>query len=673
MTEFAPEVNGEQLLLDVTQALLTFEAPETLCQGALTLLAQALQADIALVYLHEEGDVFLCQAVVGHHPLLERYMQMVMRPGWQRLIHAGAWIGSEIPSPQWDGPEELNYVHLGARYLISVGLYAGERLLGTVSLLFQQPRPELRRLRVLGTIGVLWGTLLDRMRAQASTEAREVLLRAVTDQGTDLLTVLDDHGLIWYQSATVTKLLGHCAQDMLGQAALSYVHPEDAPLVAEQLSHLMALPGGTVSVTYRFRHVNGTYAWLESRGRNVLRGSEFYGLVIHSRHVGEQVAAQAFLERRVQELTLMSATTQALNGAHTTQQVAQKVVNLIGHQLHFPFVSLSRLLESRVLEPLARHDLGEFEASWPPTSPLGMELIGKSAVQAQSILVNDVQRAPQYVPRHALVGSELVVPIRVDGLLWGVLNIESAEVGAFTEADVRALETVAAQTGAALQYVQLFEALQRSHAALQEAYDQTIAGWARALDFRDRETEGHSQRVTADTVALARRMGLDEAILVHVRRGALLHDIGKMGIPDRVLLKPGALDPDEWAVMQEHPERARALLAPIVFLRPALNIPVAHHERWDGSGYPYGLHSTTIPLEARIFAVIDVWDALRNDRPYRAAWTDAQARAHIESQAGTHFDPAVVGHFLAWLDESADLIAAADSSREGLGNGLHNQ
>jgi diguanylate cyclase (GGDEF)-like protein/PAS domain S-box-containing protein/putative nucleotidyltransferase with HDIG domain len=184
------------------------------------------------------------------------------------------------------------------------------------------------------------------------------------------------------------------------------------------------------------------------------------------------------------------------------------------------------------------------------------------------------------------------------------------------------------------------------HAELQEAYDATIAGWARALDLRDHETEGHSRRVTEVTLRLARALGLPEADLVHVRRGALLHDIGKMGVPDSVLLKPGKLTEDEQRVMRKHPDLAVEMLAPIEFLRPALDIPRCHHERWDGTGYPRGLVGEEIPLAARAFAAVDIWDALTHDRPYRAAWPADRARAYLRSLAGTHLDPAVVAAFL---------------------------
>lgn len=208
------------------------------------------------------------------------------------------------------------------------------------------------------------------------------------------------------------------------------------------------------------------------------------------------------------------------------------------------------------------------------------------------------------------------------------------------------LEALAAHTAIAIDNVQLLQDLQRSRDELTLTYDATLEGWVRALDLRDKETEGHSQRVTRMTVRLAEAMGMSNAELMHVRRGALLHDIGKIGIPDSILLKAGPLNPEEQKLMRKHPEYAYSMLAPITYLRPALDIPYCHHERWDGTGYPRGLKGEEIPLAARIFAVVDVWDALLSDRPYRKGWNPEDVYEHIESRAGNHFDPKVVEAFL---------------------------
>lgn len=190
------------------------------------------------------------------------------------------------------------------------------------------------------------------------------------------------------------------------------------------------------------------------------------------------------------------------------------------------------------------------------------------------------------------------------------------------------------------------EELRTANADKVQAYDTILEGWSRTLELRDQQTDGHSRRVSELAVRLARAMGMEEAQLQQVRRGALLHDIGKVAIPDSILVKPGPLTEEEWGIMKRHTSYGYELLAPILFLQEALEIPYCHHERWDGTGYPRGLKDEAIPLAARIFAVIDVWDALCSDRPYRKAWPEQQARTYIRSLSGTHFDPKVVDTFL---------------------------
>ena len=187
--------------------------------------------------------------------------------------------------------------------------------------------------------------------------------------------------------------------------------------------------------------------------------------------------------------------------------------------------------------------------------------------------------------------------------------------------------------------------LEEAHQQLLLAYDKTIEGWSRAMDLRDKETEGHTQRVTQLTLKVAALFGITGEELIHIQRGALLHDMGKLGVPDAVLHKPDKLNEEEWELMRQHPQMAYEMLYPIEYLHPALDIPYCHHEKWDGSGYPRGLKGNEIPLSARIFAVVDVWDALTSDRPYRAAWSKEKTLEFIQEQSGKHFDPKVVEVF----------------------------
>lgn len=196
--------------------------------------------------------------------------------------------------------------------------------------------------------------------------------------------------------------------------------------------------------------------------------------------------------------------------------------------------------------------------------------------------------------------------------------------------------------------------LTHANQELTQAYDMTLEGWAKALELRDSGTGGHTHRVTEMTVKLAAHLGIFGDTLIHIRRGAMLHDIGKMGIPDNILLKPGKLDDDEWVIMRRHPQYAVDMLWPIEFLRPSLDIPFCHHEKWDGTGYPRGLRGEEIPLSARIFALVDVWDALTSDRPYRKAMPMPEVLAHLRQQSGTHFDPEMVKVFVDYFKDQLE-------------------
>ena len=242
--------------------------------------------------------------------------------------------------------------------------------------------------------------------------------------------------------------------------------------------------------------------------------------------------------------------------------------------------------------------------------------------------------------------SYFSVPLIAKGQVKGVLDIFNRKPLNPDQDWFNFLETLGGQAAIAIDNTTLLEDLHRTNVELTLAYDTTLEGWSKALDMRDKETEGHTQRVTELTALIAQKMGIPEEEIIHIRRGALLHDIGKMGIPDRILLKPGPLDEEEWIIMKNHSSLAYNLLYPITYLHPALDVPLYHHEKFDGSGYPKGLKGEQIPLAARIFAIVDVWDALTSDRPYRPAWSTKKALNHIKEQANIHFDPRIVEIFL---------------------------
>ncbi len=279
----------------------------------------------------------------------------------------------------------------------------------------------------------------------------------------------------------------------------------------------------------------------------------------------------------------------------------------------------------------------------------------RETVYAPQLFQGDAEQVrPLKISRSGDV-TLVVAPLISKGEVKGVLEVYCYEEFDPDPEWMEFLESFASLSAITIDNAQLFNDLQNKNVELEVAYNATIEGWSRALELRDKETQGHTDRVAELTLRLARAMGISEAELVHIHRGALLHDIGKMAIPDAILLKPGDLTEDEWKIMKRHPVIAYELLYPIAYLRPALDIPYNHHEKWDGSGYPRGLRGEDIPLAARIFSVVDVWDALTSQRPYRADWSYRDAYEYIRDQAGAYFDPAVARTFLKFMEESGDL------------------
>ena len=281
----------------------------------------------------------------------------------------------------------------------------------------------------------------------------------------------------------------------------------------------------------------------------------------------------------------------------------------------------------------------------------GNSLDNKVAIEHRIIQITDLNDQLVSAEFKAMWKEEgfltyIGVPLITKEKLVGVLGIFQRSEFESDPEWMDYLKTIAGQAAIAIDNATLVMDLKSSTEQLLQAYDATIEGWSRAMDLRDKETEGHTLRVTDITLKLAQKMGMSEEKLVHVKRGALLHDIGKLGIPDHILLKQGPLTEEEWVIMRTHPASAYNLIAPIEYLKPAIAIPFCHHEKWDGTGYPRGLKGEEIPLEARLFAVVDVWDALSSDRPYRAAWKQEKVLAYIKENSGTHFEPGIVDLFI---------------------------
>jgi HD-GYP domain-containing protein (c-di-GMP phosphodiesterase class II) len=360
-------------------------------------------------------------------------------------------------------------------------------------------------------------------------------------------------------------------------------------------------------------------------------------------------------EQQIRQLTVLRDIDTAISSSFDLQVTLDF---LISHTIEELSVDAVAILvynsDLQVLSLKSSHGFIDKRKSQLTQIRIGEGLAGHVAMRRKLLHIPDLSLAQENGSHFTFEDkfkSYIGVPLIGKGEIKGVLEVyKRTEINPSSDW-LNFLHTLAGQAAIAIDNVQLFKNLQRSNQELTLAYDNTLAGWGRALELRDKETQGHTSRVVKLTLELARRMGIKGERLTHIMRGALLHDIGKMGIPDRILNKPGPLTQEEWDIMKQHPQFAFDLMNPIPYLRPALEIPYGHHERWDGSGYPLGLKGEEIPLAARIFAAVDIWDALHNERVYREAWPEKKVLEYLKKTAGIELDPDVVEKFLELIED----------------------
>lgn len=391
----------------------------------------------------------------------------------------------------------------------------------------------------------------------------------------------------------------------------------------------------------------------------------------------------------VQDLSNLTKSLQRLQSGvseylHTSQRQLQALVG-VGHMINSS-LGLESVLNEVMDEVIAlmRAERGlimlcDGRGEMPIKAARGMDhvnlegdgysvsrtIVQRVAKTGIPLLTTNAQDDPRFVQQKSVLEhnlrSILCVPLKLKEEIIGVIFVDSRVYsGLFEENDLEILSAFADQAAVAIDNARLFDQIQKANTELKDAYDATLKGWAHTLELRDKETEGHTQRVTSLTETLAKKMGINGKELENIHRGSLLHDIGKMAIPDSILLKRGSLTLTERKFMELHPEFAKDMLEKIEFLHPAIDIPYCHHEKWDGSGYPRNLRGEEIPLAARIFAIVDVWDALTSERPYRKPMQPEEVRKVIQAESGKHFDPKVVKVFLSLQD----LPVALQSSRK---------
>ncbi len=502
-------------------------------------------------------------------------------------------------------------------------------------------------------------------RKQAEIERSQLLdqrtrlaneLSSILDSTSEGIYGLDRQGHCTFANKAATEMLGYAAADLIGQHMHTLIHhsrPDGSPYPVEDCPIYRAFESGKNCRTDNevLWRRDGTSFPAEYSSNPVLEGESVGGAVVTFADITERKQGEERIQQQLERLTALNLIDQAINASSELRITLDILLQQVATQLQVDAAAV--LLHNSQLHTL-KFEVGRgFRSNAYSRTQvrLGEGQAGKAALQRQIVAhPNFAVNPPNFAMPEVMAGESFAayyaVPLIAKGQVKGVLEVFHRTRLNPDKDWLNFLETLAGQAAIAIDNAELFNNLYRSSAELMQAYDATIEGWSRALDLRDKETEGHTRRVTEITLRLAEVMGYKDEELVHIRRGALLHDMGKLGVPDNILLKPEPLTDDDWVIMKRHPQFAYDLLAPINYLHRALDIPYCHHEKWDGTGYPRGLKGEQIPLAARIFAVVDVWDALRSDRPYRAGWSKEKVRDHIHQQSGIHFDPKVVEVFL---------------------------
>ena len=491
----------------------------------------------------------------------------------------------------------------------------------------------------------------------ARKQSEEVLLqseeryRSLFERATDAIFTIDLKGNFTSVNAAAERLSGYPRAEALQKNITDVLGPEHLETARAMMA---AKLGGQEATTYELELVrkDGRRVPVEISTTLVQRNGMPVGIQGIGRDMSERKLAEEQVKRHLNRLTALRAIDLAIASSLDLSLALNVVLEQATTQLQVDAAAILLLNpHNQVLEVAAARGFLSDEIGRTRLR-LGEGLAGRAALERRLMNSPNLPEAGRTFTRGELLKKERFVayhaaPLVAKGQIEGVLEVFHRSPLHADHNWLDFFKTLAGQAAIAVDNVNLFANLQTANLELKVAYDHTLEGWVRALDLRDKETEGHTQRVTDLTVRLARSMGVPEADLIHVYRGALLHDIGKMAIPDAVLLKPGPLTPEERKIIEQHPIYAYEFLSSIPYLRPALDIPYCHHEKWDGTGYPRGLKGEQIPQVARIFAVVDVWDALRSDRIYRKGWPEDKVRQYIRDQAGQHFDPRMSEIFLA--------------------------
>jgi PAS domain S-box-containing protein len=492
----------------------------------------------------------------------------------------------------------------------------------------------------------------ERKQAEATLLSSEEKYRSLVDEVNDGFYISDEAGIFTFANPALARMYGvESPQALVGRKFSDFLAPEAPAGLGQAYGMAMQTGSAPTVIKGQVLRPDGSRLFIEVKPTMILKAGQVIGTRGVVRDITERKRAEEKIQQQLEHLIAVSAIERIIASVFNLELSLSEILIHIKKELGVDAADILTLNPNSHMLEFGAESGFRTDAILNANIRLGEGHAGRAAMERHLVQIPNLASEPEDEFLRTLLKGEnftcyFGIPLIAKGQVKGVLGLYHRLPLAPDAEWFDFLNTLAGQAALAIENSSLFESLQRSNLELAMAYDATIEGWSHALDLRDKETEGHTQRVTSQTVKLAGILGLSETELVQVRRGALLHDIGKMGVPDGILLKPGPLTDEEWVAMKKHPTFAYQMLAPIRYLRLALDIPYCHHEKWDGQGYPRGLKGEQIPLAARIFAVVDVWDALISDRPYRQALPQEEALQIIRAGAGTHFDPQVVKAFL---------------------------
>ena len=665
-------------------------------EDILKALKQVIEYDSATVFLHEgdrlrlavcqgfdDPDQWINQIFPADNELLEQ-IRITRKPiiiedvqldgrfrNWGNTIDVHGWMGT----PLMNRGRVIGYITLDNRKPAAYD----ESNIETAMAFAYQAAAAIENARLYDETQTRLSELEAINRLSASlrtTPSVNSMLEILLNETLHLIKT--EHGAIWLYDPAEDKLI-QCAErgvpvnfktkavktserSIVGQAFLSGKVLTSSELISDPLTtqqNRIATPAGMSGVCIPIQSTAGTIGVLMigMEHRNELTNQ--LGLLTTLAEIAGNSIHRAQLFEHNREQIRRLTTLRDIDSAIASSFDLRLTLNILMDQTikHLGVNAISIGLYHQDLQSITFMGSLGFQSSniTRPQTRIREGLAGQVIIRQKTFHITDLQNSPEIKSDPLLKREGFVtyigIPLIVKGQIKGVFEVFHRTPLLPTPDWMEFLHTLAGQAAIAIDNSQLFENLQRSNQELIQAYDTTLEGWARALELRDRETEGHTRRVTDLTLRLAKYMGISDYELINIHRGVLLHDIGKMGVPDHILKKTSSLNEDEWNEMRQHPLYAYNLLSPIAYLRGALDIPYSHHEHWDGSGYPRGLKGEQIPLSARIFSVVDIWDALLSDRPYRKAWAPDQVIDYLREIAGSHLDPGVVQIFLNMIEE----------------------